>query len=281
MSQLHEKALLVSLNISQWTGRKLDKAATTTVETSYSTQVGVGNYHKRLLPGASELKAIESCASSLRGFYRDNSLPWCADGSRIIAAHYYSEFLAEYRLRKAAFDRAVADFLDVYPLLQAQAAMALGSLYRPAEYPSVGELSHRFNCELSVMPIPAVSDFRVDLSEAEKAEFVAKMESVERKAMRECWDRLHATVAKAAATLAAPGAIFRDSLVSNITEMCAMLPKLNVSDDPALEAMRVEVERIASGLSPDTLRNETAARSEAVKTLDAISDRMAAYMGGK
>ncbi len=280
MSNLNEKAVLVSLCVSQWTGRKLDRTATDTVETTHATKHGVGNYHKRLLPGATELKAIEAQASILRKFYRENSLPWCADGSRIIAAHHYGAFLAEFRTYKAAFERAVSEFISVYPSLQADAISALGNLYRPGEYPSATDLASRFGCEIQVMPVPSVADFRIDLSEAERAEFVARMASVEQAAMRDIWERLHATVSKAANTLSTPGAVFRDTLVSNITDICAMLPKLNFANDPALESMRQEVERVTAKMAPEALRTEQAARSESAKALDAITAKMASLMGG-
>ena len=48
--------------------------------------------------------------------------------------------------------------------------------------------------------------------------------------------------------------MFRDSTVNHLVDLCEMLPRLNVMDDPNLEAMRQEVEAKLAGYNPDVLR---------------------------
>ena len=83
---LSNKALLVYLSISQWTGRRTDQTATASVETAFGTDRKVGNYSKNLLPGAKELELIKSQAHAIRRFYYENTLPWMTDGSRILSS---------------------------------------------------------------------------------------------------------------------------------------------------------------------------------------------------
>jgi hypothetical protein len=235
---LTNKALLANLKISQWTGRKYDKRANDTVHTSHNTQGKVGNYTKKLLPGAKELEEVRRIADSIRKFFYEQSLPWYSDGSRIVAAQNYLDFTNEFRKHKADFDAAVAEFLRRYILLKNEAKDRLGDLYKETEYPHFEYLKNAFACDVTFFPIPDVSDFRVDILDAEKDQFLKNIAQVEADAARECWDRLYKVVNKAAERIADPKAILRDSLLENVQEICTLLPKLNVTDDPNLETLR-------------------------------------------
>lgn len=276
---LSNKAMLVYLSISQWTGRKLDKRATGSVETSFQTTGKVGNYTKKLLPGARELEAIGAQASAIRKFFYEMTLPWMSDGSRIISSKAYMDFTAEFRARKASFDATVEAFLAVYPNLRVEAQSKLGDLFNDYDYPTEARLRTAFQCNVSFLPLPEVSDFRTEVSDDEKQAFLASMREVEANATREVWTRLHAVVSKAVEKLSAPDAIFRDSLVANIQDLCALLPKLNVTDDPDLEAARLQVEALANAINPDLCRDNATERQDAAAKLKAISDSMGAFMG--
>lgn len=276
---LATKALLANLHISQWTGRKHDKRATGTVEEEYKSEKAVGNYTKKLLPGAKELDAVNRIAGGLREFFYEQSLPWCADGSRIISSKGYLEFTSEFRKRKTEFDNAVASFLDAYPTLRENARAKLGNLFAEGDYPTVSQLKGSFRCEVAFLPLPDVADFGTEILDSERDSFLTKMREVETNAMRECWTRLHDVVSKAAVRLQEPEAVFRDSLIQNIQDMCALLPKLNVTDNPDLERMRVEVEQLAAGMVPAQLRKSELVRTDAAQKLDAITSKMSVFMG--
>ncbi len=156
---LSNKALLANLSISQWTGRRLDKRATSTVESTHETQKSVGNYTKKLLPNAPELEELQRLAGAMRVFFYDQTLPWYSDGSRILSSKNYLEFTAAFRTKKSEYETAVETFLTAYPRLKELAKSQLGNLFTDSEYPTVGYLKVAFSCEISFMPIPDVQDF--------------------------------------------------------------------------------------------------------------------------
>lgn len=277
---LANKALLVYVSISQWTGRKLDRRATETVAVTHRTNNQAGNYHKKLLPGSHELAKVSMIAGQIRKYFYGMTLPWFSDGARIIKSSSYMTFANEFRKMKSDYDRAVAEFISVYPALQKAAQNSLGSLYSPSDYPSAHKLANAFQCEVNFLPLPDVKDFRVEISDAEKRAFVNKMKAIETDAMRDVWTRLHDVVQKAAEKLAQPDAIFRDSLLDNVTDLCALLPKLNVTDDPELEKARVNVEKAVSKMKPEILRDNAKDRQDAAAKLAEISKTMGAFMGG-
>jgi hypothetical protein len=281
---LHNKALIVSLNISQWTGRKFDKTATDTVANEHGNDRESGNYTKKLLPGAKELAEVSRLANSIRTFFYENTLPWASDGARIIKSTAWLDFMKNFNVKKGQFDHAVAEFIREYPALREQARAKLGDLFRETEYPTVARLQNSFSCNVAIMPVPAVEDFRVSISDSEKDTFIKSIQDVQQNAMREVWTRLHDVVSRAAGTLAqsrdgGKPAIFRDTLIGNISELCTLLPNLNVMDDPNLEKMRVEIEKLVAGISLEDCRKNSDTRVQASHALDDIASKMSAYMG--
>jgi hypothetical protein len=93
------------------------------------------------------------------------------------------------------------------------------------------------------------------------------------------WQRLYDRLQKTYEKLVQPDAIFRDSLIENITEICEILPRLNINDDTDLEQMRQDVLNKVAAFSPDTLRQDKTLRSDTASETKAIMDKMAAFMG--
>lgn len=277
---LSSKALLAILNIRQWTGRRHDRRATDTVEIAHNSDRNVGNYTKKLLPSAKELEEIQKQAGYLRQFFYRETLPWYADGSRILSSKNYLDFTTAFRIRKAEFDNAVQEFLNAYPILKEQAKHKLGQLYQENEYPTASYLTAAFGCEISFMPIPDVDDFRVNLIDEEKQAFEKRMRETENKAMMECWQRLHGAVSHAVTRLQDTDSQVRESLIDNIKEICIVLPKLNFSDDPKLEQMRNEVEKVAASIDLGACRSSVITRTRAATELDQIIGKMSSFMGG-
>lgn len=274
------KALLANLSISAWGARKFDKQATNTIETTYTTKGKVGNYSKKLLPHAKELDDIARLDGGIRAYFYEQTLPWLQDGSRILKSTNYLSFTREFHAMKEKRNTLVESFIAQYPYLKGEAMLKLGTLYHEGEYPSVGKLRASYACEISFMPIPDVGDFRTEILDSEKQAFLKKMAEMEAEAMRDCWQRLHDVVSRAANKLATPDAVFRDSLLENISEMCNLLPRLNVVDDPALETMRQELESYISKVSAEACRASHGVRNDVATKLADIDSKMSAFMGG-
>jgi len=276
---LANKALLVHVSISQWTGRKFDGRATRTVSKSHNTSSEAGNYTKKLLPGSQELAAVALKAKHIREYVYRETLPWFSDGARIIKAESFTRFIKTFGKMKDDYDKAVDDFLKVYPFLKEHAQNSLGSLYSPEDYPDVFRLSRKFNCDVNIMPLPDVKDFRTEISDAEKRKFIKKMEQVQQDAMQDCWNRLYEVLNTAVEKLAKPDAIFKNSLLENVSEICTLLPRLNITDDPKLEAKRKQVEGLIAKMSPDVLRDNPTERQDAASELAKVMKSMGPFMG--
>jgi hypothetical protein len=280
---LNDRALLVQLNVSQWTARKYDKSASKEVTTAHGAASAAGRFNKSLLPMNDKLDNIHKKTTFIRQKYYDNTLPWGMDGTMMLPTANYLSFMSDFRKEKGEWEMLVQDFLSDYDQMKQDAQRILGSLYNAADYPLRFELAHKFKMDMAVFPVPS-ADFRVSIGSEElsriQADVVRRVKDAERTAMLDIWQRLFDRVKHMAEKLADPKAIFRDSMVENAREICALLPRLNFNDDPNLEALRQEVEGKLIR-HPEALRNDPDLRRDTAAEAKKIMDAMSVFMGAQ
>jgi uncharacterized protein YpbB len=173
------------------------------------------------------------------------------------------------------FNELVREFLVDYPTLVSAAAFQLGELFDAAEYPDVEKLVDKFRFKYVFLPVPESGDFRVDVGEALqeelKTQYSAFYENKLSEAMNDVWDRLHETLTHMSNKLAGhEKQIFRDSLVDNAVELCELLTRLNVTNDPKLEQARKKLESAMHGVDAEGLRKDDAFRLDTKAKVDEI-----------
>ena len=281
---LNDRALLVSLSISQWTARKLDKKATRDVATANRASTSAGRYNKSLLPLNDLLAHVHQKTGIIREKFAKNTLPWGIDGTRILPSANYLQFMTDFRKEKGEWNSLVGMFTDSYDDLVDEAQRWLGDLYNEADYPSKDKIIEKFSVDMGIFPVPT-NDFRVSLANDELArlqeDLEQRMVSVQQEAMSDCWHRLHKHVQHMADKLSDPKGIFRDSMLDNAQETCDLLSRLNIADDPNLEAMRRAVEDKLINHHPDSLRNDPDLRQDTADEARKIMDAMSVFMGGQ
>jgi len=279
---LNDRALLVQLSISQWTARKYDKKATKQVTDANNSATSAGRFNKSLLPMNDYLDNVHKKATLIRQKYYENTLPWGIDGTMMLPTANYLNFMSEFRREKGEWESLVQDFVANYDQLKTNAERLLGNLYDAADYPAKWEIMDKFRMDMVVYPVPS-SDFRVSIASEEltriQQDVERRVKDAEQAALKEVWTRLFERVKHMAEKLADPKAIFRDSMVDNAREICALLPRLNFNDDPQLEAMRQEVE-MKLIKHPEALRNDPDLRRDTAAEAKAIMDKMSVFMGG-
>lgn len=275
---LSDRALLAQLSVSQWTARKYDKKATQDVATTYGTSTQAGRYNKALLPSSDLLDNVHKKTTSIRTKFYENTLPWSNEGTQMLPAANYLAFMTDFRKEKAEWQNLVDQFIGGYDQLRLDAKRTLNGLYNDADYPDAQEIIRKFKIDMVISPVPS-TDFRVSIASDELTRIQQDVESrvseAQTVAMKEVWDRLYDRVKHMAEKLADPKAIFRDTLVDNTKELCALLPRLNFMDDPNLEALRVQVEGSLIK-HPEALRNDPDLRRDTAVEAKQIMDKMSA-----
>lgn len=279
---LNDRALLVQLNISQWTARKYDKKATKQVADDNRVDMNVGRYNKSLLPMNDQLDLVHRKANAIRAEFYANTLPWGIEGTQLLPTANYLEFMTDFRKKKGEWQWLVNIFNMNFESYVKDAKRALGPMFDPNDYPHPSAIESKFKMDLAVFPVPS-TDFRVKLSGDElsriQQDVERRVQEASASAMKDVWQRLYDKVKHIEERLANPSAVFRDTMLENARELCELLPRLNFADDPQLEQMRQEVERKLVSYHPDALRNDPDLRKDTAAKAKEIMDRMAVFMG--
>ena len=281
MAKLNEKAVLVRLNIKQWSGRKHDRRVSMQVAEMNGASEDSGRYHKHLV-AAPEIKKVRKIANEARNRHYENTLPWLDDGNRLLPSANYFSYTQEMRTFKDRMTADVEEFIEKYPALIQQAAATLNGMFDPADYPDQEMLRRKFSFETHFIPIPDGGDFRVTLNREEmdqmRSDVESRVRNAEALAMQDCWQRLYDVVSHISEKLSDPEAIFRDSLIGNAVKLVELLPRLNLNDDEALERMRREVESKLTRFGPETLRDDLRMRKAMAQDAEDILGSMSGYI---
>jgi hypothetical protein len=158
----------------------------------------------------------------------------------------------------------------------ADAPSRLGKFYKAEDYPSLDEARSKFGFRYTITPMPEAGDFRLDVANEELAELKAQYETAYQQrladAMRDPWERLHAMLTGMSAKLADTDdkKRFHDTFVSNPIELCGLLTKLNVTNDPKLEEARRQLEMAMAGADIEAIKEAPEVRADMKSKVDAI-----------
>lgn len=284
--KLSDCSLLVALNISQWTARKYDKKATETIAAKHGIDNGVGRYNKSLLPFTDMLNNITNKAAMMRLEFYANTLPYTYEGVRLLPSKNYFDFMKLMNQHIMEWRVLVDTFTQHYEELVKNAEDNLGPLYNTNDYPTPENLLTRFKIDLTVSPVPDATGFydvlTADMAKAQAEEYIKTAENTAQKAMQECWDRLYEVVRRFPEKLASDGTLRTDhvqSMLNHAEEVCGLLAKLNIANDPVLEGMRLEVLKQLCEYNADVISSHDQTRDKVRTDAEEIMRKMSAYMG--
>lgn len=286
VSKLSGSALVVNLNLSVWTARKLDKRVSAEVDEAKSTKTRAGNYHKNLLAGSGKLEEVNKLAGAIRTWHYASTQPWGDNGDRVLPMSMFTDYRAKLTEYELEFAKLVNGFLNEYETLVAAAAFQLGDLFNREDYPEREHIVGKFGFRYAFAPLPTAGDFRVDIGEQGLNELRNHYEGVMQQRtegmMKDAWDRLYDVLSRMSDRLAdgvdpetgePKRKIFRDSLVDNAVEVCKLLKHFNTTNDTRLEAMRQQLEEAMRGVDAATLRESDVLREQTKTKVDALLDK--------
>jgi len=273
-----ERAMLAAVHIRLWTATKYDKKASEEVANQHGAHTNAGRYNKRLLQGATKLEALQTIAGQIRQHFYKLTLPWSDEGFRILPAELLFDFAEGMRALENRFVPAVDAFIAAYPAYIEQMRPALNGLFRSEDYESPDTIRSKFGLRLEIKPIPSGDDFRVKLSREQRARLAEEIDRDVRESLsrgtRDLWMRLRKVVAHMVEILNDPEARLHTSVVDNVTELVDLLPRLNVTGDPQLDAFAVEIRNRLCLYNSRELKQNDQIRSETARDAAAIMERI-------
>lgn len=280
---ISSSAVLASLNISVWPASKLDREVTDQVNSNANASINAGKFMKDLFAGTSLRKDIEKFAAHCRVKHLRYTLPWADKGERLLPTSLFMEYKQFINEANLKFDQLCDNFFIAYPQLLADAPISLGKLYKAEDYPELEDVKRRFGFNYVISPLPEAGDFRLDVGNAEleelKQKYASDYEGRLADAMREPWERLHTVLTAMSVKLTdepgqddddKPKKRYHETLVTNATDLCALLTKLNVTGDPKLEEARKQLELTMLGADIEAIKESPAIRESMKSKVDAI-----------
>lgn len=287
VSSLSTGGMLVELNISVWTGRKKDKRASKQITDENGAKRGVANVSKKLLGDCDELITIQKLAGNTRNHTHYHlTMPWSDSGLRLLTTAAYFDYNEEMTAVQQEFFRLVEIFLDAYQWEITKARTALGDLFDESEYPSVDSLRGKFDFRINYMPMPTSGDWRIDIQNEALSELQEQYADFSQrqlnKAMGDVWQR----VFDALTTLAdridygdhEKKKIFKQSTVDNLHDLIGLLDTFNITNDPNMSQMKVDLEQAMRGITPEALREDEHLRMATKKKLEAAKANLPTLM---
>ena len=284
-SEIHERALLVSLKLSSWSARKFDAEVTAEVNEQKEAASDASRVNKGLMPqrvkGAKRTEQnsyhqLCSYMTATRNLFYEKTLLWREDGGeRLLPFAAATEFRNMMVERKAEIERLTGVFVREYPALKEANKKKLGKMFQESDYPTVADMRSRFSMHIEYNPIPAAdltarNGMLSELARELNQQHEERLQRAVNNAMGQAWDRLYEVVEHMHERLSTPGAIFRDTLVENLREMCNALGPLNATGDPRLEDLRRRAIERLTVHSVDTLRANDIERTRTAEAADAL-----------
>ena len=271
-------AMLCELSISTWTGRKKDKRASEEVTTSNKASAGVANVSKKLLADCAELVAIQKLTANIRNMHYNMTMPWSDTGLRLLPTAQYFKYHEQMTAMQNEYNSLVDTFLRDYDNEIINAQLKLGDLFDLFEYPTVDSLRHKFGFRLSYIPLPDAGDFRIDVgneaTDQIRTEYQSYYSRQLENAMNDVWQRAYDALSRMSERLDYQDnenkKIFRDTLVSNVTDMVELLHVCNVTGDSQMSALANQLDETLRGVTPDALREDAYLRAETKRTVDNV-----------
>lgn len=250
IQNIRTSVALSSLNISVFTGERVDRRVTDEVADKHGTDArDSGRYVKKIV-SKSSLEHINRIAGAARVWFYEATLPGFDQGSRMFNMRGYEPLVEQARRYKQEFDKAVDDFIRIYPDLIEEARQRLNGMFREDDYPNIAGMRDNFNFSFRIMPMPDVQNWFLDNVGEEMAALKAEAEDNIRNTLREGVKDVYERIFKRVQVMAQKldnysvdpetgkaSGIFRNSLVENVRELITILPTLNVTNDPDLNEM--------------------------------------------
>lgn len=270
-------AMLVELNISTWSGRKLDKQVSAEIDVlkTTSTTRGAGNYNKKLFADEPTFEAIGKYAGTIRTYNYFSTMPWSDSGLRLLPTSLFFDYQKQITDHEAKFKQLVEQFHADYDNMVARASRKLGALFNAEDYPHRDSVMDRFHISTKFLPVPEAGDFRVNVG-TEALEYLKQSYTdfhVEQlnKAYADAWTRTHEALKNMSAKLAGDTKqIFRDTLVTNVQDMVTLLDKFNITDDPVMRKAGLRIKDALFCITPDALREDDELRLETKRKVDEV-----------
>ena len=287
ITSLATSGILVTVEISAWTGSKQDRGISDEVATAKKASSEAGRYVKHLLSGDPTHKRLINHRQTVYNWLRRVAYPWAGD-QYFVPTIRIQQFMQDWALLRKQYDELLKEFLSNYQSIVSNAAFNQGDMFRKEDYPTVEQLKNKFRMHLYTAEVPE-NDFRNlvshDLAEdlhnaysRQAEELIDRILSEQAKQLITVMESLShccasdTVVGKDGETKVKRRKIY-DGTVQKALELCNTFKAFNLTENPHLDKAATSLQRILSDVPLDALRESDSTRQQVKQEVDDILNK--------
>lgn len=278
---IKNKALTVRLTRKKLNRNKMDKDLSTMVqEMKNVTDKSSVRVNKSLFPKEATDKYQKVITEAAKYFYRVTT-PWDDKGFRLLSVDIYKDFIKTMKGHTRAFREAVMDFIDGFENNIEAMRPVLGDAFSLADYSeyllSTGGVNReglleKFALEVEYGTVSDGDDLRATLTEKDREVISAHITEQNNKKFAKSQEHiittLHEHILAIHERLSKSENIFRDTLIGNLEDLCDIIPKMNIANDPAIDQLAAEAKATLCKWDAATLREVPSIREDVADEAD-------------
>jgi hypothetical protein len=282
LQRITERAMLVYRSLSGWSGRRFDKSESREVTRRNGAEDDAARVNKLVVP-ASLLKPIEQHDGEWQRWHESMTLPYPAKGYAILLSENFLAYTDGTSQRRTTRQQLVRELERQLPAALVDAPKRLGGLLKPGDLPTPSEIVKKYKEEVVFLPFPEANQLTAVIDDEVRRQTSEYLDnSVVAAAMRDVWQRVYDAVAHMVDRLNAksndPASKLYASVVGNIEGLVELLPKLNLTGDGQLEAMRQRLSEQLTIHTVDELKEDDVLRQSTADAAQRILDAMKGYV---
>lgn len=284
LTSLASAGILVSVEITAWTGSKQDRSISDEVAVAKRAHTDAGRYVKNLLSGDSNHKRLVNHRQTVYNFIKRHTYPW-SPGADYLPSIRIPQFMEGYKALREEYDSLLEEFLNNYPTIVSNAAFSQGDMFDRNDYPTVDQLRGKFTMRLYTSEVP-MSDFRCQIAQdladdlfttysRQASDAITAMLGEQRKQLTGVMESLsHCCDVEVSTDGDGNHKVKRrkiyDTTINRALELCSTFEKFNLANDPELESARMALAKALDGVTLGALRESDSLREQVKTEVDDI-----------
>jgi F0F1-type ATP synthase membrane subunit b/b' len=270
--------ILVKVSFGKFAPKVKNTKATKEYANNHQCDESMHESRTHLIP-KQYVDPIQKFQSSVRNNFINNiTLPWERGGTCLIPAKVIDKFMSGIGQLRQEYDQLVAEFLEKYEDIVADAKKRLNGDFDASRYPSRADVSACFRMDISYSPLPDAGDYRIDVSkeimdevraETNRAS-EARYEAARQDLRQRLIDKVSHLADRCKAINESDKAKWFESNLTNITDLIDIIPDMLIGEDnDLLEAVK-SAKAMLNGIDSDLIKGNESVRDEIRKKAAAI-----------
>ena len=257
---MFENCLLVKMKRSRPGQVVLDNQATRAYNEEKDTDAAI---YKHLFKNSKHVNTLNNIYQSMYLYHINHSLPWMDEGFRIISGEHCLGYMECINNFQEQLNVTLRDMGYVYPEMVKEDLARLKGMGNENDYPTYDKFKEAWKVDVKFRPVPQSADYRVaipqeikDTLEGDLSRLSQESLSLVKQNIVAAFNHAHEQLQKADGERR----IFQ-SMLDNINNLLARVPKLNVCNDVALDEWVAKMTTVIAPFDIKELRTYQAARS--------------------